>query len=86
MKQINYKGNILTQLEKAIVENNDMTIGEILFSVVHKDNTNGKHFFYMNDEEMYNAFERFNKFGVEEDEPLDEQGFEFWCAQKQIIK
>lgn len=86
MKQINYRGNIFSQLEKAIRENPTMTIGEIFFSTLRTQNTKGKHYFYMSDQEVYEALERFNSFQEEEDETLDENAFNFWVAQKQIVK
>jgi len=85
VKEINYKGSIFSQIERAITENPTMTVGEILYSVVRKQNTKGKHFFYMTDQEMYEALERFNTIQEDKDEPLNEQEFDFWIAQKQII-
>lgn len=86
MADINYRGNIFSQIEKAMLENPTMTVGEILFSFLHKDNMQGKHYFYASDQEIYMALERFNKFGVEQEEPIDEVGFEFWAAQKNIVQ
>lgn len=86
MNNINYRGNIFLNIEKAFLQNQDMTVGEILFSFLHKDNLNGKHFFYAKDQEIHQALDNFLKFGIEQDEPLEEQAFEFWAAQKTLIK
>lgn len=63
-----------------------MSIADVLMSITHKSNFNGKHFFYTTDEQMYNSIENFVKIGLEKDEPLDEQAFEFWAEQQMIIK
>lgn len=83
---INYKGSFVTKLFQAFEKNPDMDISDVLMSITHKSNFNGKHFFYTTDEQMYNSLENFVKVGLEEDEPLEEQAFEFWAEQQMIIK
>lgn len=78
----NYKGSIISKLFTAAENNPEMTMGEILYSFLHKDNLNGKHFFHASDIEIYNAIEEFTKLGAEQDEPLDEAGFLFWVNDK----
>ncbi len=78
----NYKGSIVSKLFTAIENNPDMTMGEILYSFLHKDNLKGQHFFYASDVEIYNALEEFTKIGVESEEPLPTNEFEFWIAGK----
>ena len=78
----NYKGSIISKLFAAVEGNPDMTMGEILYSFLHKDNLKGQHFFYASDIEIYNALESFTKLGVEADEPLGTNEFEFWIEGK----
>lgn len=78
----NYKGSIISKLYTAIENNPDMTMGEILYSFLHKDNLKGQHFFYAKDIEIYNALEEFTKIGVETEEPLPTNEFEFWVEGK----
>lgn len=78
----NYKGSIISKLYTAIENNPDMTMGEILYSFLHKDNLKGQHFFYAKDIEIYNALEEFTKIGVETEEPLSTNEFEFWVEGK----
>ena len=82
MKPINYRGSILSALYKAVEQNEEMTIGEILFSFLSKQNMQGKHFFYATDQEIYNAIERFNKFENEDDSPMNEVEFNLWISNK----
>ena len=82
MKPINYRGSILSALYKALEQNEEMTVGEILFSFLSKENMYGNHYFYASDQEIYNALERFNKFGLDEDEPMNEIEFNLWISQK----
>ena len=51
----------------ALEQNEDMTLGEIMYSFLHRDNLNGKHFWHGSDEEIYTALENFTKFGLEQD-------------------
>ena len=85
-QQINYKAANITKLRTALEQNPNMTFGEVVFSALHRENINGKHFFYASDVEIHNALERFCKFGIEQEEPLQENEFNFWVAQKSIIK
>lgn len=82
MKQINYRASFLMKMSSAIENNPTLTLGEILYSFLHKDNLKGMHFWYASDEDIYTALENFNKFGIEEDEPLDVQAFNFWVEKK----
>ena len=83
---INYKGNFINQLYKAIEENPDLTIGEILFSFL-REPALGKHYFYSTDEDIYNSLIKLNKKPKEDkDAPLDTQAFSFWIEQQIIIK
>lgn len=83
-KDINYRGSFLQKMFTALEQNEDMTLGEIMYSFLHKDNLNGKHFWHGSDEEIYTALENFTKFGLEQDEPLDEQAFTFWREKQQF--
>lgn len=79
---INYKGNFINQLYKAIEENPDLTIGEILFSFL-REPALGKHYFYSTDEDIYNSLIKLNKKPKEdEDVPLKEKDFIFWVGKK----
>lgn len=78
----NYKGSILSKLFAAVEKNPDMTMGEILYSFLHKNNLKGQHFFYASDVEIYNALEEFTKIGVEIEEPLPTAEFLFWVEGK----
>jgi hypothetical protein len=78
----NYKGSIVSKLFAAVENNPDMSMGEILYSFLHKDNLRGQHFFYASDIEIYNSLEKFTKIGVENDEPLTSNEFEFWVEGK----
>lgn len=78
---INYKGNFINQLYKAVQQNADLSIGEILFSFLREQRL-GKHYFYSTDEEIYNSLEKFNKQPKEEqDEKIDEKDFVFWIGK-----
>ena len=83
---IKYRASFFSQLHKAIEQNTELTLGEVMYSAFHKDNLKGKHFWHATDEEMVTALENFNKFGIEDEEPLNEQEFDFWLSQKEIIK
>jgi hypothetical protein len=78
----NYKGSIVSKLFAAVENNPDMTMGEILYSFLHKDNLKGKHFFYASDIELYNSIEQFTKIGLEIEEPISSNEFEFWIDGK----
>jgi hypothetical protein len=80
----NYKGSIISKLFTAVENNPDMTMGEILYSFLHKENLGGKHFFYAEDKEIYNALEDFTKIGIETEEPLAINEFEFWIEGKRF--
>jgi hypothetical protein len=83
---INYKGNFINQLYKAIEDNSDLTIGEVLFSFL-REPALGKHYFYSTDEDIYNSLIKLNKSLKEDkDTPLDTQAFSFWIEQQTIIK
>jgi len=83
---INYKGNFINQLYKAIEKNPDLTLGELLFSFLREQRLR-KHYFYATDEEIYNSLEKLNKEPKDtEDEPMDIQAFDFWVEQITIIK
>lgn len=83
---INYKGNFINQLYKAVEQNPDLTIGEILFSFLREPRLS-KHYFYATDKEIYNSLENLNKEPKEEeDQPMDIQAFDFWIEQISIIK
>lgn len=83
---INYKGNFINQLYKAIEKNPDLTLGELLFSFLREPRIR-KHYFYATDEEVYNSLEKLNKEPKDtEDEPMDVQAFDFWVEQMTIIK
>lgn len=78
----NYKGSIISKLFAAVEGNPEMTMGEILYSFLHKDNLKGQHFFYASDVEIYNALEEFTKIGVDIEEPMASNEFEFWIEGK----
>jgi hypothetical protein len=78
----NYKGSIISKLFTAVENNPDMTIGEILYSFLHKENLKGQHFFYASDKDIYNSLEEFTKLGIEVEEPLATNEFEFWVEGK----
>lgn len=78
----NYKGSIVSKLFTAVENNPEMTMGEILYSFLHKDNLKGQHFFYVSDKELYNSLEEFTKIGVDAEEPINSQEFEFWIKGK----
>lgn len=78
----NYKGSIISKLFTAVESNPEMSMGEILYSFLHKDNLKGQHFFYATDLEIYNALEEFTKIGVEIEEPLPTAEFQFWVEGK----
>jgi hypothetical protein len=78
----NYKGSIISKLFTAVENNPEMTMGEILYSFLHKENLKGQHFFYATDLEIYNAVESFTKIGAEVEEPLSTNEFEFWVEGK----
>lgn len=83
---INYRASFFSELHKAIEQNQNLSLGEILYSALHKDNLKGNHFWHASDESIVTAFEKFNKYGLEDEEPLNQQEFDFWIDQKQIIK
>lgn len=74
----NYKGSIISKLFAAVEKNPEMTMGEILYSFLHKENLKGQHFFYATDIEIYNSIEEFTKIGIDKEEPLPTNEFEFW--------
>ncbi len=78
----NYKGSIVSKLFTAVENNPDMTMGEILYSFLHKDNLKGQHFFYSSDLEIYNALEQFTKIGADVEEAISSNEFEFWIDGK----
>lgn len=78
----NYKGSIVSKLFTAVENNPDMTMGEILYSFLHKDNLKGQHFFYASDLELYNALEQFTKIGVDVEDPVSSNEFSFWVEGK----
>lgn len=82
---IDYKGNFMNQLYKFIEKNPEMNIGEILFSILREQRL-GQHYFYASDKAIYNSIEKLNKADEENDEPMDEQAFNFWVEQVTIIK
>lgn len=72
-----HKTAFIGALSNALADNPDNTIGEILMSVLHCSNFNGKHFFYVSDEEIYTATENFNSIDMS-DEIFTETEFDEW--------
>lgn len=78
---INYKGNFINQLYKAIEKNPELTLGEILFSFMREQRLE-KHYFHATDQEIYNSLERFNKEPNDgDDTPLQEREFAEWVGK-----
>lgn len=77
---INYKGNFINQLYKAIEKNPDLTLGELLFSFLREQRLK-KHYFYTTDEEIYNSLEKLNKEFIEGDSLLNDKDFAFWAGK-----
>jgi len=82
---MNYKGSIVNQVFAAIEKKPNLTIGELLYSFLNKKRL-GKNFVEATDEEIYTSLENFLYEQEDEDEPYDEVSFEFWVAQKEIVK
>lgn len=82
---INYKGNFINQLYKAIEQNPDLTLGELLFSFLRESRLK-KHYFYVTDEEIYNSLEKLNKTPAEEkEEKVGEKDLVVWIG-KNVFK
>jgi len=81
----NYKGSIINFLFTAAREKPTLTMGEILYSFLNKKSL-GKHFLEADDEEIYTSLEHFVLNSDDEDEPFDEQGFDFWRERALICK
>lgn len=79
----NYKGSIVNQLYAAIEKNPEKTIGEILYGFLNKQ-TLGKHFFEAEDKEIFTSLEKYINETEEEDEPFDDNGWNFFM-QKLIV-
>lgn len=84
MSSKNYKGSIVSKIYNAVEQHPEMTMGEILYSFLYKKALN-KNFVEATDEEIYNSLEKWLKTAEEDDEPFDEQGWNFW-EQKVICK
>lgn len=82
---MNYKGSIINLLFAAIEKKQENTVGEILYSFLNK-NSLKKHYVQATDEELYTCLESYLYEPEEEDEPLDEQAFNFWVEQHLIVK
>ena len=72
-----YKGNFMLALNKAITNNPQNTIGEILLSALHPSKYSRGNFFYATDEEICYNFEEFNKIDMQDDIPTNKE-FEDW--------
>lgn len=81
---MNYRGSIINKLYTAAEKKPNLSVAEIFYSFLNKKSL-GKHFLEATDEELFTALENFIE-TEDEDEPFDEQGFEFWTAQKFKIK
>lgn len=77
---VNYRMSFIAGIDKALEKNPTMRLGEILYSIVRKQNMNGLHFFYAEDNEMISALEKFNSFVEELDEPMSQEDFEKWLS------
>lgn len=78
MSELSFRGLIFQEIKKALQENKDLTVGEILYTGLHKTELNGKSLFCASDEEILNSLERLNKGIIMEDEQYTDEEFENW--------
>lgn len=74
-----YKGNFMLALTKAISNNPQNTLGEILLSALHPSKYKRGSFFFATDEEICYNFEEFNKIDMQDDIPTNQE-FEDWLS------
>lgn len=74
-----YKGNFMVALTKAISNNPQNTLGEILLSALHPSKYKRGSFFFATDEEICYNFEEFNKIDMQDDIPTNQE-FEDWLS------
>jgi len=74
-----YKGNFMLALTKAISNNPQNTLGEILLSALHPSKYKKGSYFFATDEEICYNFEEFNKIDMEDDIPTNQE-FEDWLS------
>lgn len=80
--ELNYKGNILTQLFKALEKRDGLSTGEKLFSILRKENLKTD-LFYATDKQIYTAITTFIDFPIdEEDLAMTDEEFEAWVNTK----
>jgi hypothetical protein len=79
---INYKGAFLNELDTAIEMNPEMSIGNLLYSILNKQNLKGVHYFYASDEEIVTGLENFVKLGVDDDETISTNDYIVWANNK----
>ena len=77
---VNYRMSFIVGIDKALENNPNMRLGEILYSIIRKQNMNGLHFFYAEDDEIISALEKFNCFVDELDEPMNQEDFDKWLS------
>lgn len=78
MSELSFRGLIFQEIKRALQENKDLTVGEILYTGLHKTELNGKSLFCASDEEILNSLERLNKGIIMEDEQYTDEEFENW--------
>jgi len=82
MEETNFKGNLHTVLGDIFTKYPEVPTAHVLYSILHKSNFKGSHFFDMNDERLYASAEKFLKYGDLEDEQYTDEEWEQWRASK----
>jgi len=82
MEETNFKGNLHTVLGDIFTKYPEVPTAHVFYSILHKSNFKGSHFFDMNDERLYASAEKFLKYGDLEDEQCTDEEWEQWRASK----
>lgn len=77
-----YRGNFIAVLNKLVIENDNLTIGEILREGLRKVNLEHGNYIKATDESIYTIFENIKLVEDMQDEILSDEEFRFWVESK----
>lgn len=77
-----YRGNFIAVLNKLVIENDNLTIGEILREGLRKVNLEYGNYIRATDESIYAIFENIKLVEDMQDDILSDEEFKFWVESK----
>lgn len=77
-----YRGNFIAVLNRLVIENDNLTIGEILREGLRKVNFEHGNYINATDESIYTIFENIKLVEDMQDEILSDEEFRFWVESK----